>query len=252
VLAILTVREPKREVIVGDHGPAKPSSIAAVVGLLRERSVLRYLVLAGAFSIGGQAACSAFMAPFFIRVHGLSIEQTGTMLALTYGVGGMIGMPLGGIISDAIHKRFPGRELAFFGWVNVLAAMIAAAAFLVPSWHVAMALIGIYAVSVVFYYAVIFATFMNETPGHLRAGAGATMLLAMNLFGYGLAPQFTGMVSDLSQSLGLADPLRFAQVCSGSLLMIGGLFLILAGREILRARASSTSQPSSASALAND
>jgi hypothetical protein len=206
------------------------------LGLLKKRVVLRWLVLAGAFSIGGQAACSAFIAPFFIRVHHLAIAQTGAMLALTYGVGGMIGMPLGGVITDAIRKRFPGSELGFFGWVNILSALIAAAAFLAPTWQIAMGLIGLYAVCVVFYYGVIFSTFMNETPAQLRAGASATMLLAMNLFGYGLAPQFTGIVSDLTKSLGLANPLRFAEICAGSLLMIGGLFLIFAGGAMKRER----------------
>src|SRR3546814_15782428 len=66
--------------------------------------------------------CSSdlFMAPFLIRVHGLSVEDAGLLLALTYGVGGMIGMPLGGVITDAIRKRRPGRELGTFGIVNIV------------------------------------------------------------------------------------------------------------------------------------
>src|SRR3546814_17812364 len=90
--------------------PASPTSIGAVIKLLRERKVLRLLLLAGAFSIGGQAACGAFMAPFLIRVHGLRVEDAGLLLALTSGVGGLIGMPLGGVITDAIRKRRPGRD----------------------------------------------------------------------------------------------------------------------------------------------
>src|SRR3546814_17405945 len=71
-----------------------------------------------------QAACGAFMAPFLIRVHGLSVEDAGLLLALPYGVGGMIGMPLGGVITDAIRKRRPGRELGTFGLVNIVVALI--------------------------------------------------------------------------------------------------------------------------------
>ena len=235
LVAALTLREPQREQVEpADHAArtASASSIGAIVRLLRERKVLPLLLLGGAFSIGGQAACSIFMAPFLIRVHGLTLGEAGPLLALTYGVGGMIGMPLGGVVTDFIRKRRPGRELGFFGVGNIAVAAIAAAAFLVPDWKVAIVLLGLYATGAVLYYAVTFSAFITETPPHLRAGASATMFLAMNLFGYGLAPQFTGIASDLASALGLPNPLRFALVASAMLFAVGGLFLILAGRAL--------------------
>lgn len=236
LLAFLTLREPTRERAQEGPGaePARPSSLAAVFRLLRERKALWLLLLAGAFCIGGQAACSIFMAPFLIRVHGLDVAQAGTLLALTYGVGGMIGMPLGGFVTDAIRRRYPGRELGFFGLVNIGVAIVAAGAFLVSSWEIAAVLLALFAAGAVFYYSVTFSTFVTETPPQLRAGASATMFLAMNLFGYGVAPQFAGIVSDLAEAMGFATPLRVALVCSGALLAIGGVFLILAGRALRR------------------
>jgi predicted MFS family arabinose efflux permease len=237
LLAMLTLKEPKREQSGAGGGPAEPSSIAAVVRLLRARRILVLLLLAGAFCIGGQAACSTFMSPFLIRVHGFDVGQAGTLLALTYGIGGMIGLPLGGFVTDAIRKRYPGRELGFFGKINIGVALVAATAFVVPDWHLSLGLLAIYAAGAVFYYSVTFSSFVTETPPQLRAGATATMLLAMNLFGYGLAPQFAGIASDTAKALGFVNPLRFALVCSGSLIAIGGIFLILAGRELRRMRA---------------
>jgi predicted MFS family arabinose efflux permease len=245
LLAMLTLREPAREQAADDPGarPAKASSVAEVVRLLRERKALRLLLLAGAFCIGGQAACSIFMAPFLIRVHGLDVGQAGTLLALTYGVGGMIGMPLGGIVTDAIRRRYPGRELGFFGKVNIGVSIVAAAAFLVPGWQIAIGLLGIYAAGAVFYYGVTFSSFVTETPPNLRAGASATMFLAMNLFGYGLAPQFAGIVSDVAQAVGFASPLRVALVCSGSLIAVGGVFLMRAGRALQEHREPEAAAP---------
>ena len=238
LLAVLTLREPKRDQDESDAGgpPAEPSSIAAVLRLLGERKVLWLLLLAGAFCIGGQAACSTFMSLFLIQVHGFDVGHAGLLLALTYGIGGMIGMPLGGFVTDAIRKRYPGRELGFFGKVNIGVSVVAAAAFLVPDWRIAVALLGVYAAGAVFYYGVTFSSFVTETPSHLRAGASATMFLAMNLFGYGLAPQFAGIASDTARALGFANPLRFALVCSGALIAIGGVFLILAGRALRESR----------------
>ena len=236
LLALITLREPLRERAVGEAERASPSSIGAVLRLLRERRVLWLLLLAGAFSIGGQAACSIFMAPFLIRVHGLGIGQAGPIIAMTYGVGGMIGMPLGGIVTDWIRARMPGRELAFFGLVNIAVAVVAAAAFMVPDWRVAVGLMGLYAAGAVFYYGVTFSCFVTETPSNLRAGASATMFLVMNLFGYGVAPQFAGIASDLAQNFGLANPLRFAMVASGMLFAVAGFFLIAAGRALNRSR----------------
>jgi predicted MFS family arabinose efflux permease len=237
LLGLLTLREPVREQsALPDRAArtASPSSIGAILRLLHERKVLPLLLLAGAFSIGGQAACSIFMAPFLIRVHGLTIGQAGPLLAMTYGIGGMIGMPLGGIITDYIARKRPGRELGFFGVVNIIVYLIAAAAFLVPDWHVAIALLGVYAAGAVLYYGVTFSCFVTETPSHLRAGASATMFLVMNLFGYGVAPQFAGVASDVAAAMGAANPLRFALVISGMLFAIGGVFLILAGRALRR------------------
>ena len=239
LVAAATLKEPVRERVgLPDRAakPAAPSSIGAVLRLLRERKVLPLLLLAGAFSIGGQAACSTFMAPFLIRVHGLKVGEAGPLLALTYGVGGMIGMPLGGIVTDAIRKRRPGRELDVFGLVNILVALVAAAAFIAPSWRMAIALLAVYAAGAVFYYGVTFSCFVTETPPHLRAGASSTMFLAMNLFGYGVAPQFAGMTSDVARTLGVPNPLQFALVCSGMLFAVGGLFLILAGRALRHER----------------
>lgn len=231
LLAAVTLKEPTREARheSGTAGPPTVSSVGEVLRLLRRNRVLPMLLLAGAFSIGGQAACSTFMAPFLIRVHGLDVGQAGTWLATTYGVGGMIGMPLGGFVTDAIRKRYPGRELGFFGWVNIGVALIAAAAFLVPSWQFAIALLSIYAAGAVLYYGVTFSSFVTETPVELRAGASSTMFLVMNLFGYGVAPQFAGIASDFAQHAGFENPLRFALICSGSLFAFGGVFLILAG-----------------------
>ena len=246
LIAAATLREPRREPAEPSEQTAEaaaPSSIRAVLQLLRQRRVLPLLLLAGTFSVGGQAACSIFMAPFLIRTHGLSVGDVGPLLALTYGVGGMIGMPLGGIITDAIRKHRQGRELGFFGVANMLVALIAAAAFLVPSWQAAISLLAVYSAGAVLYYSVTFSCFVTETPPHLRAGASSTLFLAINLFGYGVAPQFAGMMSDLAAALGLSNPLRFAMVCSAMLFAVGGLFLILAGRALSRDREVAVSAP---------
>lgn len=235
LVAAFTLREPRREqAALPERAAPTPSasSLRAVLGLLRERRGLWLLLLAGAFSIGGQAACSVFMAPFLIRVHGLTVGRAGPLLALTYGIGGMIGMLLGGFVTDFIRRRRPGRELGIFGLVNVFVSFVAAAAFLVPSWRASIILLAFYSAGAVFYYGVTFSSFVSETPPTLRAGASATMFLSMNLFGYGFAPQFAGIVSDAAAALGFATPLRVALVASAMLYAVGGLFLILAGRSL--------------------
>ncbi|WP_109806167.1 MFS transporter [Sphingosinithalassobacter portus] len=235
LLAAFTLREPVRETTDGpNEGTKEPSSIAKALGVVMRDRRLLFLMLGGAFCIGGQAATSIFMGPFLIRLHNMDVGQAGTLLALTYGIGGMIGMPLGGYITDYITSRFPGRELTFFGFVNIVVFVIAAAAFLVPSWPVAIALLAIYSAGCVLYYGVTFASFAQWSPPHLRAGASAVLLLAMNLFGYGVAPQFAGVMSDVAGAMGVAQPLRIAMVGSSTLFAIGGIFLLFAGRAAMR------------------
>src|SRR3546814_15297106 len=59
LVAAATIREPRREPAEMPERaakPASPSSIGAVIQPLRERKVLRLLLLAGALRIGGQEA----------------------------------------------------------------------------------------------------------------------------------------------------------------------------------------------------
>src|SRR3546814_18960707 len=104
------------------------------------------------------------MAPFLIRVHGLSVEDAGLLLALTYGVGGMIGMPLGGVITDAIRKRRPGRELGTFGIVHIVVALIPTAAFLAQCWPAAISFPAVSAAGAVLYLSFTVRCFVPQPP----------------------------------------------------------------------------------------
>src|SRR5439155_9365421 len=196
------------------------------------RKVLRYLLMAGTLAVAGQAGISAFMAPFVIRVHHLPIGQVGLLVGLTLGLGGLIGMPLGGVFSDWSDRRSAAGGIRMAALVILAAVPVAVSGFLAPSLFSMVPAIGVALILISFYYGATFSTFLGHTPVPMRGAALAFMIVAMNLGGYGLGPQYAGALSDLLRHLGVAEPLRWALVGVTGFFVCAGILFLLARRAI--------------------
>ena len=186
-----------------------------------------------------------------LRLGGVDLSDEATLAGTVAGLGPLAGLVncAGGFAWETVAEGTGATWDRLYA-LNVRTALNACKAVL-PALRAGAAIVNVgaaaaakaelgmaaYAAGAVLYYGVTFSSFVTETPAELRAGASSTMFLAMNLFGYGVAPQFAGIASDLAKAMGLPNPLRFALVCSSSLFAIGGLFLILAGRSLRRSRA---------------
>ncbi|MBV8200944.1 MAG: hypothetical protein JOZ15_10015 [Acidobacteria bacterium] len=121
----------------------------------------------------------------------------------------------------------------------LLAAPAAAAGFLVPSVPLAVGLIGLYSLLAATYYGSTFSSFMSSAPVSVRGSAGAFLIIALNLVGYGLGPQLSGLFSDGLKTLGVADPLRWALIAMTVFYALAALFFWGAGRALDKAAAAS-------------
>lgn len=226
----LCVREPKRG--VQDQAVGQPPSIHGFASILRRDSYLLLLIVACGVAVASQVGISAFLAPFFVRVHEIGIAEAGVLIAATYGVGGLIGIAGGGMVGDWLNRKSRGSALTCVAGFNLIAgvAAIAAVSFstLVPS----LVCLAIYSIFCVAYYGPVIGAYVTRLPAERRGVGMAVLMIVMNLVGYGLGPQIAGVLSDLFGRLGYADSLRPALAVTATLYGVSAIVLLAASRSV--------------------
>ena len=230
MLVIATLREPQRGGLDRDPATAERSSLRAVAGLIVQRQVLLYLMVAAVATIVGQSGYAAFLSPYFVRVHHLSIAQAGLYAAVILGGAGVIGIPLGGFIADLLSKWSPRSSPYLVAIMVALAVPLGVAGFLAATPMHAVA--GILACHLLasFFYGTSFAAYLSAGPPNMRGALGSFLYVAMNLVGYGVGPGITGFLSDLFQKSGVREPLRWATTSVLGAFVVAAVFFFLAGR----------------------
>ena len=232
-LLLWTIREPVR----GRFDPlpltgAQAPTVGQALRFLWQLRSLRCLFAASALHTFAWCAVNTWNAPFYVRVHGMSLGEVAAALALMNGFGSAIGMLAGGCLSDYVGRRAPHGRL----WVVVAALLVmvpcALGQYLVSSATLSLALGSVTLTLMLVYYGPTVAATQAPVPGNMRALASAMLLLVSNLFGLGLGPLATGYASDLLVAhYGMAsDSLRYA-------ISLAVLFSL--GAALLFARASS-------------
>lgn len=242
-LLLLTMREPTR----GRFDPIQSSSAAMptagqALSQLWRIKTYRYLVVAGACHAFAWYSVNSWNAPFYVRVHGVSLAQTSYYLALMNGLGSALGMYLGGRLSDHFGRKDPRNRarvvaVALFAMVPFafLQYWVSSAA-----WSFALGAVALTLMLV--YFGPIVAIAHLLVPANMRAFTSAVLMLLLNLFGLGLGPLATGFASDiLTAHFGMAtDSLRYA--LSGTIVfsLLGGFLFWRASNllpsEMLRSR----------------
>jgi MFS family permease len=204
---------------------------AAFALIFRSRALL--LLSFGFASIAFVTYGAGFWGPsFFVRVHGVSEGQVGTVVGLSAAIGGWLGVSLGGALSDRWKARAANGRL----WVGWLTAALS-----VPSglWmlHTDSLLLA-YVLNFVFalvspLWLGAGASAVNELVlPRLRAVASAFYILLITFIGLALGPYTMGKLSDVF-ARGGADPgiaLRDAMSIGLAMFGVSAVALALAAR----------------------
>ncbi|RFB06247.1 spinster family MFS transporter [Parvularcula marina] len=235
LLVMFFVREPKRgqfdEEEKGDH---LVSSFSTIIRILKAKPTLILLTAAAVLVIAGQAGMSAFLPSLFVRHHALPIDQTGYAIAVIMGVGGAIGMPFGGAMSDYVTKRSARFSPLATGYFVLAAAPFAMIGCLVPVLWVSITTFFIYSVLIHCYLGPTLASYMTLAPPRLRGAMSAFLLVAMNLVGFGVGPQLTGVLSDIYNANGVEESIRYAMLTISLCIVASGICYLLAARTMDR------------------
>ena len=159
---------------------------------------MRWIIASGALHNFNMYAIGGYLALYMMRVHGQDVQVAGWVAMAVYGLCGVPGMILGGLLGDAVlRRRRNGRML-------VAAVAIGAA---VPAFYFALAqqrgewlifsiLFGFGCMMLYTYYATVYTTIQDVIEPSLRATAMALYFCAMYAFGGALGPIGIGYMSD--------------------------------------------------------
>lgn len=237
ILSIVFAFSSRRIGNLGGAAPAaapRPSMIGTLRLLLAGRvfpHVLFTLVAVNLLTFGQTQWLPAYLERSFT----LPRAQLGPLLALTQGVGMLLGMVAGGPLFDgfgARDERWRAR-LLLISLVTGLPFVIAV--YCVGDVHLAACLAGLAAFIFALPSGQLWSAVQTTTPPEQRATAAAIVMMSAALLGMGCGPVLIGWLSDLFAPIAGVQSLRYALLLTvtlgGAWMLIHVLFLARAMRE---------------------
>lgn len=246
VLAYLTLPEPRSRSVSGEPTPATPVSIASgAIGLDESaptiREVARYMFshptfrhvsLACAFYVFAAFGCTTWGATFLIRVHHLSLAETGWWMGLVQGIGGGLGTFVGGYLADRLARRDQRMLVLIPAFGGLLAIPFLAVFLFAPTPALAIAGYGPAMALSVFFVGPSYAVVQGIARPRMRAQAAALVMLTMNLIGLGIAPLVIGMLNDALLDRFGDEAVRYSLVLCGATSLWAVLHSLWAARTV--------------------
>lgn len=240
LLLLFTVRNPPRGQY--DSGAEKQKhagehvTIGAGFRVLWKMPALLMIMAAGVCLIVAQAGTHAFLTPFLMRVHHISIAEAGFATGTAQFIPGIAGVLLGGILADRMARRSSYAGLFALAGLMLVTGPSSMAAFLVSDWHHAMILLAVHNFLLALYYGTHFSSLLSLTPFRFRGTIGGIHAVALTLMGYGVGPVLAGAASDFFQIIGIDEPIRWAEVAVSVMFLLSAVFYLAAATLVRRGK----------------
>lgn len=237
-LAWLTLREPRRlraSATASAATAAAPAhSLKQVLVTLWRNATFRCLWCCFSVTCFFGYGLVQWQPTFFIRSFGVGTGELGAWFALIYGLGGLAGTYLGGMLASRYATNNEPLQLKAMGFMFAGFGFCMAGIFLSPDKNLAFGLTAVAAIGGNMTNGPLFATIQTLVPERMRAMAMALIYLFGNLIGLGLGPLAVGALSDAFRPWGAGESLRYAllALCPGYLW--GAWYLWRASRTVTR------------------
>ena len=157
-----------------------------------------WIIASGALHNFNMYAIGAFLSPFLQRVHHVSKLNAGMIAMVVYGLAGVPGLIIGGMLGDRMVKNIPNGRLV----VSTVAILISA-----PLMYLGLSrpagdltgfilLAGFGMASMYMYYATVYSAIQDVIEPGLRGTAMALYFFAMYVLGASLGPVGMGFLSN--------------------------------------------------------
>jgi MFS family permease len=191
----LMMREPKRGAteVHAVSGKREGSPYLHVLSI----PTMWWLIASGALHNFNMYAIGSFLSSFLQRVHGMDKFEAGIISMITYGLSGIPGLLIGGMLGDSIMRRKSNGRLL----VAAIALLIS-----VPFIYLALgmpvgATVGFTVLmfsgcaAMYVYYSTVYSTIQDVIEPSLRGTAMALYFFAMYVLGASLGPVGMGFLS---------------------------------------------------------
>jgi len=206
--------------------------------IFKSRALL--LLSVGFASIAFVTYGAGFWGPtFFVRVHGVSEGEVGTVVGLSAAVGGWLGVSFGGALSDRLKQRSPNGRLQI-GWLTTVLSLPSGWLLLhTESLPLAYVMNFCFSLTTPLWLGAAASAVNELVLPRLRALASAFYILILTFIGLALGPYTMGFLSDRFAAGG-ADPgiaLRDAMTIGLGMLVVSSVALAGAARFLPREEA---------------
>jgi MFS transporter, Spinster family, sphingosine-1-phosphate transporter len=196
LLAFYTLKEPRIMGLVTLPKAGSGKGLWETAKELTGRKSYWYVVGAATMISFLSYGKSAFIPVMLARVHGLSLTEIGTFLALSGIVAGVLGTMIGGFIADRAAKT----DVRAYMTIPMVAFVCSVPFFLwamfADNAYFAMALLTVPSLLNSIWYGPVYASIQGLVGPQSRATAVALMLFVLNMVGLGLGPFTVGALSD--------------------------------------------------------
>ncbi len=221
VIVRVFLKEPPRS----DSEEVEP--VASVLSTLFAMPTIRQHMLACSIQTMTLAATATFNFAFMVRVHGLSNTEAGIIIGLITGIAGGFGTYMGGYLGDRFAPKDPRWRIGWLAIGAVSSVPFTISAYLTSSLPLTIVGLTLGVVGSYMYAGAGHAVAQSLVGPRMRAMTAASMLFAMNLFGYGAGPVVAGWISD---AFGGDEALRYSLAVMNMLLLWAAVHYWLASR----------------------
>ena len=187
------------EVIDTPHAVVVPKDVFSQFGTLLRNRTLVVLIVMQIFGFFAQGAAVVFL-PIYLQQKDTLGLSSGLASILSGGVvviAGIVGLLIGGYMSDALNRRYPGARVLVCGIGFLLSAPAFALSVIIHSEVIFIICFFITAMLINVYNGPSTAATQDVVPSALRASAVALSLLLAHLLGDAFAPSLVGVLAKL-------------------------------------------------------
>jgi len=156
-----------------------------------------WIIASGAFHNFNMYALGAFLSPFLQRVHQLNKLSAGMIAMTVYGLAGIPGLIVGGMLGDRMIRRKPNGRLVLATVAIFVSAPLMFLGLARPVGDIAgfVLFAGLGMASMYVYYSTIYSAIQDVIEPSLRGTAMALYFFAMYVLGASLGPVGMGFLS---------------------------------------------------------